>query len=153
MVRHPWVPDGTEQDTIKATSLQHRQPILRHHASLAQVALAAPVELLGVQVEVALQLGEGRERLDALGDDLMPNAIARQHSDLIVAHRSSFSFTCCVLCQQNTLFRTIHGRFDERATCENDTKHREFPISYLTSFLFTGQGVSSTRCPPDLLDL
>src|SRR2546426_590640 len=97
MVRHTWVTDGTEQDAVKASPLKDSKPILRHHSPLTQVALCAPVELLRVQVEVAMHLSEGREGLDALRDDILPNAVTRQHGDLIVSHLSySFPVLCPV---------------------------------------------------------
>ena len=77
MVWHSWVADGTEQDAIKASLLKHGQPILWHHGTLSEVALGAPVKLLHIQLEAAMELGENTQGLDAFRDDLWPNAITR----------------------------------------------------------------------------
>ena len=67
--------------------------------------LGAPVKLLHIQLEAALELGENIQSVNAFHNDLWPNAITWYDSDLIVSHESSCFCTRSVLCYHTSWMR------------------------------------------------
>ena len=71
MVCHSWIADGTQQDAIKASLLKHGQPVLGHHGTFSQITLAAPVKLLHIELEAAMEMGEHIQGENAFRDESM----------------------------------------------------------------------------------
>ena len=78
------MPGRAEQDRIVVAD--QIAAILRHHAAVLLVVLAAPVEVVEPDFETALALGERGERLDAGGDDLCADAVAGNGRNCVGFH-------------------------------------------------------------------
>ena len=67
---------------MASKSLQGLQAVVGHHPAGLLVVLAAPVELVPVEGELAAGvLGEGVENAAAGGDDLLADSVGRDGSD------------------------------------------------------------------------
>ena len=78
------MPGRTEQDRVV---LADQIPaVLRHHAAVLLVVLAAPVEMIELECETAFALGDCGERLHAGGDDFRADAVAGDGRDRVGFH-------------------------------------------------------------------
>src|SRR6185437_16100137 len=63
--------------------------VLRHHAAVLLVVLAAPVEVVDLEGEAALALGDGGQHLDTGGYDFGADAVPGNGGDCVGFHGSS----------------------------------------------------------------
>ena len=77
----------SEQDRVVAAD--QVAAVLRHHAAVLLIVLAAPVEGLDVKTEAADALGEGMQNVDTCGDDLGSDAVSGDCRNLIGLHAVS----------------------------------------------------------------
>ena len=82
--RHLWSPDGAEEDGIEAAQLLERR--FGQNLAVAEVALAAEVELDGVELDARRV-----EDAQCLGDDLGPDPVTADHGDAVRAVTSTRS--------------------------------------------------------------
>src|SRR5215470_15565216 len=75
VVRHVGGAGGAKQDGVLA--LDQVEAVRRHEGAGLLVALAAPVEMIEGKGEAAVAPGACGERLHTGGDDLRPDAVAR----------------------------------------------------------------------------
>src|SRR5690606_35499375 len=80
--------DGAEEDGVEGGKLG--DAVLRHHAAGLGVALAAPVEGLGLDREAESPAG-GLERQDSLRYHFIADAVARYGGDPVALHDRSLS--------------------------------------------------------------
>ncbi len=63
-------------------------PVLRHHAAVLLVVVAAPVEMVDLKRNAAVPLGQGIQYLDAGRDDLGSDTVPGNGCDLVFFHRT-----------------------------------------------------------------
>src|ERR1051326_4566311 len=73
-----------EQDGVVALDLV--AAVLRHHAAVLLVVLAAPVEAIDLEAEAAVALGQRLEHLDAGRDHFGADAVARNGGEPVDFH-------------------------------------------------------------------
>ena len=80
----------TEVDRVERLELF--EPVGRHHAAVLLVVVAAPVELLDLQLERAFAAGQRSQHLDAGVDDFRADPVAADGSYLVRLHSARPSF-------------------------------------------------------------
>src|SRR3546814_20258405 len=76
--------DGAEVDGIEAA--KRGDAVLGHHAPAATIAVGAPVEVLRLEGEAAIEAGNDIQHLEARGDDLGADTVAWDSGDPMLAH-------------------------------------------------------------------
>src|SRR5690348_7275745 len=76
-----------EQDGVVAAD--QAAAILRHHAAVFLVVLAAPVEMIDLELEAPLALGQRLQHLDAGGYHLGADSVAGNGGDPVGLHQRS----------------------------------------------------------------
>ena len=84
MVRHQGrEADRAQEDRVVVPDLV--EPVLRHHAPVLDIVLAAPGQLVPLEREAELA-ARRLEHADALGHDLLADAVAGDHGDFMLGH-------------------------------------------------------------------
>src|SRR3546814_19015524 len=82
------IADGAEVDGIEAA--QRGDAVLGHHAPAAPIAVGAPVEVLRLAGEAAIEAGHDIQHLEARGDDLGADTVAWDRGAPMLAEAVSF---------------------------------------------------------------
>ena len=91
MIRNVRVTGRTEQDRVKTA--QGIDPILRHHLAMLSIIVAAPGEMLEIQLESGIAGRKGFENLNTGINYFRPNAITGDGCNFVFFHGSY----CCGL--------------------------------------------------------
>jgi hypothetical protein len=75
---------GAEIDGVKRAQMNER--VGRHHGAMLLVVLGSPREFSEVKAKVAGPLFEAAKHVETGGDDFWPDAVSRDHCDLMLAH-------------------------------------------------------------------
>ncbi len=138
VVRHGGKADRAKVDRVEF--LERLERVGRHHPAMLEVVGTAPVERRRFQPEIAAQLGQQRQRLQAFRDNVLPDAIARKHRHPMIAHRHS-SF-----CRSSaTLGMLPHVRRSERMSLYGACRSRRACIS--SGVKPSSWRISSVCCP------
>src|SRR3546814_16808442 len=75
---------GAEVEGIEVA--QGGNAVLGHHAPASTIAVGAPVEVLRLEGEAAIEAGNDIQHLEARGDDLGADTVAWDSGDPMLAH-------------------------------------------------------------------